>query len=207
MEPVFIRDIVKLKPSDHGFFLCGFDEHANAVISFIKLECRSPDYLIALLQESDIEVIGYGHNKMDDIEKEIKGYLEINNKEYTIIRKGKSSIIVYKKINPDRAKEYLDSWMESFYGINCYDVEEKTIYHYEETMPVVNLLKDCGAVKSTSESRRLIEQNSVTIGCMLSEKDTFVLSDNVYRLYKIGKKRFLKVRVSQSKGDLRSLTK
>lgn len=202
-----LRDeIVKLRPAEDGdFFLSGFDDHANDVILAIHYGLRDGDYLFQLLKESDIEVnyIFSGDSVRSETESKIREYLKLNDIEdkYNIFKKDKFSIIVAYKVDPDLSKIELNNSIYSFHGVNPHKIEEKTIYCETETICISNLLKDCGLTKSTSESMRLIKQNGVTIGCVLAKLDTFVLADNVYRLYLAGKRNFMKVRVSQSKGN------
>ena len=62
------------------------------------------------------------------------------------------------------------------------------------TMPLPNLLKEIGFVSSTSEARRLIEQNALKINEKTVNLIDTVLKDGTY-LLKLGKKKFIKVKI------------
>jgi tyrosyl-tRNA synthetase len=61
-------------------------------------------------------------------------------------------------------------------------------------MPLPNLLKEIGFVSSTSEARRLIEQNALKINEKTVNLIDTVLKDGTY-LLKLGKKKFIKVKI------------
>ena len=61
-------------------------------------------------------------------------------------------------------------------------------------MPLPNLLKEIGFVSSTSEARRLIEQNALKTNEKTVNLIDTVLKDGTY-LLKLGKKKFIKVKI------------
>ena len=61
-------------------------------------------------------------------------------------------------------------------------------------MPLPNILKEIGFVSSTSEARRLIEQNALKINEKTVNLIDTVLKDGTY-LLKLGKKKFIKVKI------------
>ena len=63
-----------------------------------------------------------------------------------------------------------------------------------DAMPLPNLLKEIGFVSSTSEARRLIEQNALKINEKTVNLIDTVLKDGTY-LLKLGKKKFIKVKI------------
>jgi len=63
-----------------------------------------------------------------------------------------------------------------------------------KSMPLPNILKHVGFVKSTSEARRLIEQKALKIDDKLVESVNKVLNEGTY-LLKLGKKKFIRVKI------------
>ena len=98
------------------------------------------------------------------------------------------------------ARKAFDEWIYEFNNRKPLEIKEKTIWCHEGSIKLKNLLKDCGLVASTSEALRATKQKSVKIDDVLVEGDVSIEADNIYRVYQIGKKRFLKVRVLKSKG-------
>ncbi len=63
-----------------------------------------------------------------------------------------------------------------------------------KSMPLPNILKHVGFVKSTSEARRLIEQKALKIDDKLEESVDKILYKGTY-LLKLGKKKFIRVKI------------
>jgi len=64
-------------------------------------------------------------------------------------------------------------------------------------MPLHNILKHVGFVKSTSEARRLIEQKALKIDDNVEESVNKVLEKGTY-LLKLGKKKFIRVKIANT---------
>ena len=64
-------------------------------------------------------------------------------------------------------------------------------------MPLPNILKHVGFVKSTSEARRLIEQKALKIDDNVEESVNKVLEKGTY-LLKLGKKKFIRVKIDNT---------
>ncbi|MFL2548847.1 MAG: tyrosine--tRNA ligase [Gammaproteobacteria bacterium] len=64
-------------------------------------------------------------------------------------------------------------------------------------MPLPNILKHVGFVKSTSEARRLIEQKALKIDNNVEESVNKVLEKGTY-LLKLGKKKFIRVKIANT---------
>ena len=64
-------------------------------------------------------------------------------------------------------------------------------------MPLPNILKHVGFVKSTSEARRLIEQKALKIDDNVEESVNKVLEKGTY-LLKLGKKKFIRVKIANT---------
>ena len=63
-----------------------------------------------------------------------------------------------------------------------------------DSMPLPNILKHVGFVKSTSEARRLIEQKALKIDDNVEESVNKILNQGTY-LLKLGKKKFIRVKI------------
>ena len=73
------------------------------------------------------------------------------------------------------------------------DIEELSFTISESSIPLVNLLKDCGMTSSTSEAMRMIKQGAVRID---EEKITdikHVISSGTSAIYQVGKRKFKKI--------------
>jgi len=73
------------------------------------------------------------------------------------------------------------------------DIEEVSLTISESSIPLVNLLKDCGMTSSTSEAMRMIKQGAVRID---EEKITdikHVISSGTSAIYQVGKRKFKKI--------------
>ena len=66
-----------------------------------------------------------------------------------------------------------------------------------DQMPLPNILKYVGFVKSTSEARRLIEQKALKIDDNVEESVNKVLEKGTY-LLKLGKKKFIRVKIANT---------
>lgn len=131
-------------------------------------------------------------------------FLELSNtcKIHPIIPKTLLSREIVERFHgKEAARKAFDDWIYQFKNRVPAEIEEKTIFFYhEDSIPLKNLLKEAGLVSSTSDALRNIKQKGVKIDAILVEKDIMILADNTYRLYQVGKKRFMRVRVSRIKG-------
>ena len=73
------------------------------------------------------------------------------------------------------------------------EIPEKKIV-YEPSYWLAKLLKDCGLAPSTSEARRLIVQNAVTIDGVKIADPGYTFSDSTTVLLKVGKRKFMRIR-------------
>ena len=92
-----------------------------------------------------------------------------------------------------RAHEEFDSRFRK--GQMPDEIEEKRVQGVDDGLPIANLLKEAGLVKSTSEAMRMIKQGAVKIdGEKISDPSMSVKmgSDHIYQ---VGKRRFAKVAV------------
>lgn len=73
------------------------------------------------------------------------------------------------------------------------EIPEKEIA-YEPSYWLAKLLKDCGLAPSTSEARRLIVQNAVSIDGVKIADPGYTFPDSTTVLLKVGKRKFMRVR-------------
>jgi len=97
----------------------------------------------------------------------------------------------YNKADAENAKdEFLKVFQQNK---NPKNIELKEV----QSMPLPNLLKHIGFVKSTSEARRLIAQKALKINDEVVDSITLELPNGLY-LLKLGKKKFIKVNITSS---------
>jgi tyrosyl-tRNA synthetase len=63
----------------------------------------------------------------------------------------------------------------------------------EGTLPIANLLKDAGLVKSTTEALRMISQGAVRINGVRIKDRGLLLSSGTTQVYQVGKRRFAQI--------------
>ena len=73
------------------------------------------------------------------------------------------------------------------------DIEEVSYSLEDESMPLVNLLKETGMVASTSEASRLIKQGGIKIDSKKVEDPKMLISAGTKQVYQVGKRKFLKI--------------
>ena len=73
------------------------------------------------------------------------------------------------------------------------DIEEVTYSLEDESMPLVNLLKETGMVASTSEASRLIKQGGIKIDSKKVEDPKMLILAGTKQVYQVGKRKFLKI--------------
>lgn len=73
------------------------------------------------------------------------------------------------------------------------DITEQFISANAETMPITNLLKEAGLVKSTTEARTLIKEGAVKIDGIRIEDINLTIAIGNTHVYQAGKRRFAKI--------------
>ena len=73
------------------------------------------------------------------------------------------------------------------------DIEEVSYSLENESMPLVNLLKETGMVASTSEASRLIKQGGIKIDSKKVEDPKMLILAGTKQVYQVGKRKFLKI--------------
>ena len=73
------------------------------------------------------------------------------------------------------------------------DIEEVSYSLEDESMPLVNLLKETGMVASTSEASRLIKQGGIKIDSKKVEDPKMLVLAGTKQVYQVGKRKFLKI--------------
>ena len=73
------------------------------------------------------------------------------------------------------------------------DIEEVRYSLEDESMPLVNLLKETGMVASTSEASRLIKQGGIKIDSKKVEDPKMLILAGTKQVYQVGKRKFLKI--------------
>ena len=75
-------------------------------------------------------------------------------------------------------------------------IPEVTVMAQRQGLPIANLLKDAGLVKSTSDALRLIDQGGVRIDGERVEDKGLSLQTGSVHVFQVGKRRFLRVSVT-----------
>ena len=73
------------------------------------------------------------------------------------------------------------------------DIEEVSYSLEDESIPLVNLLKETGMVASTSEASRLIKQGGIKIDSKKVEDPKMLILAGTKQIYQVGKRKFLKI--------------
>jgi tyrosyl-tRNA synthetase len=73
------------------------------------------------------------------------------------------------------------------------DIEEARYSLDDESIPLVNLLKETGMVASTSEASRLIKQGGIKIDSKKVEDPKMLILAGTKQIYQVGKRKFLKI--------------
>lgn len=73
------------------------------------------------------------------------------------------------------------------------DIEEVSFAISESSIPLVNLLKDCGMTSSTSEAMRMIKQGAVRIDEEKITDTKHIISSGTSAIYQVGKRKFKKI--------------
>ena len=73
------------------------------------------------------------------------------------------------------------------------DIEELSLDWREDSIPLPNLLKEAGMIKSTSEAIRMIKQGAVRINEEKITDTKFLISKGETAIYQVGKRRFKKI--------------
>ena len=73
------------------------------------------------------------------------------------------------------------------------DIEEVSFAISEGSIPLANLLKDCGMTSSTSEAMRMIKQGAVRIDEKKITDTKHLISSGTSAIYQVGKRKFKKI--------------
>ena len=73
------------------------------------------------------------------------------------------------------------------------DIEEVSFAISESSIPLANLLKDCGMTSSTSEAIRMIKQGAVRIDEKKIIDTKHLISSGTSAIYQVGKRKFKKI--------------
>ena len=73
------------------------------------------------------------------------------------------------------------------------DIEEVSFAISESSIPLANLLKDCGMTRSTSEAMRMIKQGAVRIDEKKITDTKHLISSGTSAIYQVGKRKFKKI--------------
>ena len=73
------------------------------------------------------------------------------------------------------------------------DIEEVSFSISKSSIPLANLLKDCGMTSSTSEATRMITQGAVRINEEKITDTKHVISSGTSAIYQVGKRKFKKI--------------
>ena len=73
------------------------------------------------------------------------------------------------------------------------DIEEVSFAISESSIPLANLLKDCGMTSSTSEAMRMIKQGAVRINEKKITDTKHLISSGTSAIYQVGKRKFKKI--------------
>jgi len=73
------------------------------------------------------------------------------------------------------------------------DIEEVSLTLSESSIPLANLLKDCGMTSSTSEAIRMIKQGAVKIDEEKIIDTQHIISSGSSAIYQVGKRKFKKI--------------
>ena len=91
-------------------------------------------------------------------------------------------------------KKCKDAFLKRFQkGAIPEDIEEVSYSLEDESMPLVNLLKETGMVASTSEASRLIKQGGIKIDSKKIEDPKMLILAGTKQVYQVGKRKFLKI--------------
>ena len=75
------------------------------------------------------------------------------------------------------------------------EIESKTIDIDEDSILLVNLLKESGMIASVSEGNRLIEQGGIKINSEKVSDSKFEIDKGTENIYQVGKRKFLKIKI------------
>ena len=73
------------------------------------------------------------------------------------------------------------------------DIEEVSLTISESSIPLANLLKECGMTSSTSEAIRMIKQGAVRIDEEKITDTKYIIPAGTSAIYQVGKRKFKKI--------------
>ncbi|MDB2357095.1 tyrosine--tRNA ligase [Gammaproteobacteria bacterium] len=87
-----------------------------------------------------------------------------------------------------------ENFINQFQKKNIPDnIEEISFSMSGDSMPLANLLKECGMTSSTSEAMRMIEQGAVRVDEKKIIDTKHIVSSNTSAIYQVGKRKFKKI--------------
>ena len=87
-----------------------------------------------------------------------------------------------------------ENFINQFQKKNIPDnIEEISFSMLGDSMPLANLLKECGMTSSTSEAMRMIEQGAVRVDEKKINDTKHIVSSNTSAIYQVGKRKFKKI--------------
>ncbi len=75
------------------------------------------------------------------------------------------------------------------------EIQSKILKINENSILLVNLLKETGMIESISEGNRLIKQGGIKINSEKVLDSKFEISKGTENIYQVGKRKFLKIKV------------
>tara|TARA_B100000401_G_scaffold435143_1_gene376425 strand:- start:389 stop:1576 length:1188 start_codon:yes stop_codon:yes gene_type:complete len=99
------------------------------------------------------------------------------------------------RFHDDKSADFAESdFINQFQKKNIPDdIEEVSLTLSKSSIPLVNLLKDCGMTSSTSEAMRMIQQGAVRIDEEKIIDTKHIISSGTSAIYQVGKRKFKKI--------------
>ena len=177
--------------------LDGVKKMSKSLNNYIAIDDSPKDMFGKIMSISD-ELMWKYYDLLSDISKKelekLKSLVKAAQKNPRDIKLDLGIEIVSKFYSKNDAEKAKNSFLDIFQKNNSpEDIELiKTT-----NMPLPNLLKHIGFVSSTSEARRLIQQKALKIDDIIVESIDYALTNKTY-LIKLGKKKFIKVKITSN---------
>lgn len=175
--------------------LDGVKKMSKSLNNYIAIDDSPKDMFGKIMSISD-ELMWKYYDLLSDISKKdlekLKSLAKTDQKNPRDIKFDLGVEIVSRFYSKKDAEKAKDSFLDIFQkNNNPEDIELIEIAN----MPLPNLLKHIGFVSSTSEARRLIQQKALKIDDTIVESIDYALTNKTY-LIKLGKKKFIKVKIT-----------
>ena len=175
--------------------LDGVKKMSKSLNNYIAIDDSPKDMFGKIMSISD-ELMWKYYDLLSDISKKdlekLKSLAKADQKNPRDIKLDLGVEIVSRFYSKKDAEKAKDSFLDIFQkNNNPEDIELIEIAN----MPLPNLLKHIGFVSSTSEARRLIQQKALKIDDTIVESIDYALTNKTY-LIKLGKKKFIKVKIT-----------